>query len=413
MSNSEAVVHSEVNETSNGNGVTPSSNIKYVVARVALNMRTGPSTDFEVIKSLRRGTAVEVLEEGPWSKIRENGDVGYVSRNFLSVRKPGAVSNGNTSSRSFRLLQTGMNINPDAHGLDLGELQGLQWVRFVYKAAAKNRDVDQAFRDQYQQLIQAYTAAGIKCLIILNQETVWENEPWEKDPSDPNLLNDWRTYAGQFGQVTKRVAELCKPFGNMVAYQIWNEEDSPPSNDSAIGVAPDYFALVLDRAASAIRQVSTESPIVIGGLNSGPGNAVAYVRRIQAKLGGRLPVDALAYHPYGRYVQTDPFYSKKFGTLQDGLRVFKQAFPNKPLWITEIGVADDNPIGSEHYEKIATYMREFVEELASNHTRHVPVLIWFAWTDLMRNAGIKTVDGRMKPHIEDAFREMVARGQTT
>jgi len=381
--------------------------VKYVSARVALNMRTGPSTDYKIVTTLNRGTAVEIVEDGSWPKVRENGNTGYVAGRFLSATKPELVSRDTSSSKSSRVLQTGMNINPDAHGLDLDQLKGLHWVRFVYKADAKHRDVNHAFTEQYEQLIRAYTGVGIKCLIIINQETVWGNTPWYDGQGDK-----WSKYANSFAEAAKKIATLCKPFGNKVAYQIWNEEDSHHDNPSAINIDAENFALILDRAATAIRQVTSESSIIIGGLNSGPGNAVAYVRRVKAKLGGRLPVDALAYHPYGRYVHTDPFYNQQFGTLQGGLRIFKQAFPQLPVWITEIGVADNNPIGEEHYEKIANYMRDFVNELSSNHTQHVPVLIWFAWTDLMRNAGIKTVDGKLKPHIGNAYQEMVAKGKS-
>lgn len=391
---------------SKSNTTSASVKINFVTARVGLNLRTGPSTDHNVIKVLPRGTMVEILEEGPWSRVRENGTVGFVSSNYLSEKKPGPLTNQGDSSSKPGRLQTGMNINPDAHGRDIEQLRGLGWVRLVYKADARQRSVDKAFTEQYQSLLQAYTSAGINCLLILNQETVWGNTPWYGGQHE-----DWKRYADSLAQAGKRIAELCHPFTTQIAYQIWNEEDSPPENPSAIGIPPHYFALVLERTAAAIRQVTSKSRIVIGGLNSGPENAVTYVRQVQAKLSGRLPVDALAYHPYGRYVHTDPFYNKQFGTLQTSLHVFKRAFPQLPLWITEIGVAADDPIGPENYEKIALYMREFVQELSANHTQYVPVLIWFAWSDLMRNAGITTVDGQLKPYIGDAFREMVAVGQ--
>lgn len=297
-------------------------------------------------------------------------------------------------------FRAGMNVNPDAHDLDVDRLRGLDWVRFVYKASAKHRNIDEAFRQQYSNIIQTYAGAGIKSLLVINQETEWGNAPWDN--------GDWLTYAGALARAARRIAELCTPFGDTVAYQIWNEQDSPPSNPSAIGVAAEDFAPLLAQTAASIRQVNPDATVIIGGLNSGPDNAVNYVKRIEARLGAPVPVNALAIHPYGRYVHSDPFYEERFGTLQDALRIFRQAFPHLPLWITELGVADNNPIGPEHYEKIAVYMREIVTEVAESHTNHVHALIWFAWSDLMRNAGITIVDGRLKPHIGDAFREMVA-----
>ncbi|MFZ0545896.1 MAG: NBR1-Ig-like domain-containing protein, partial [Candidatus Promineifilaceae bacterium] len=303
------------------------------------------------------------------------------------------------------IFQPGMNINPDAHSLDIERLEGLKWVRWVYKAAAVNRNVDQAFNDQYRNLIQSYANAGIKSLIILNQETVWGNAPWHN--------GDWATFAGSLAHAAGRIAELCAVFGDSVTYQIWNEEDSPPTNQSAIGISASNYATILGPTAAAIRAKHAGAAVIFGGLNSGPDSGAAYAKSVREKLGGSLPVDALAIHPYGRYVHNDPFYNQQFGRLQDALAVWKQNFPTTPIWMTEIGIADDNPIGPANYQKIADYMREIFTEVANNHGDQVPVLIWFAWSDWMRNAGITTKDGQMKAHIGDAYQEFVERGMET
>jgi hypothetical protein len=41
--------------------------------------------------------------------------------------------------------------------------------------------------------------------------------------------------------------------------------------------------------------------------------------------------------------------------------------------------------------------------VAQNHAGKVPVVIWFAWSDNMNNAGIVRGDGRVKSKIFDAF----------
>jgi hypothetical protein len=71
-----------------------------------------------------------------------------------------------------------------------------------------------------------------------------------------------------------------------------------------------------------------------------------------------------------------------------------------------MGVADDNPIGPQHYPTIAEYMRDLYKYVDERYTRQVPVLIWFAWSDLMRNAGIIDSHGNPKAHVYDAFRAM-------
>jgi hypothetical protein len=209
------------------------------------------------------------------------------------------------------------------------------------------------------------------------------------------------------------VAQLCAGFGDNVAYQIWNEEDSPPTNESAIGVTSENFATILGPTAAAVRNNHPGATVVIGGLNSGPDKGIKYAKEVRQKLGGNLPVDVLAIHPYGRYVNVDPYYEGRIGKIQDALKMWKDNFPNMPLWITEIGIANNDPLGPEHYERIANYMREFVTEIDDNHRDHVPVLIWFAWADHMRNAGITTNGSNLKQHIGDVYKAFVARGKAS
>lgn len=306
-------------------------------------------------------------------------------------------------------FEPGMNINPGVHQPDVDRLRGLSWVRYVFIAADRRQSIDEAFNNIFGPLMRTYAEANIKSLIILNHETEHGNVPWQN--------GDWATYAGHFGRAARRVAELCAPLGNKVAFQIWNEQDSGWSHDkgnpnpSARGVRPEDYALLLDAAARNIREVAPQATVVAGGLKTGPFNGVAYLEATRKTLGGRLPVDAIACHPYGRYVKTDPFYEKRIGTLEESINIFTKAFPNFPLWITEVGIpGHENVIGPEHYDKIALYMREFVTEVADRFADKVPVLIWFAWTDRMENAGILTADGREKPGIFEAFKLMKSRG---
>jgi len=52
-----------------------------------VNFRTGPSTDADIIRTLRTGTVVEMLEYDPqgWSKVRVDGTTGYIRSDFLSA----------------------------------------------------------------------------------------------------------------------------------------------------------------------------------------------------------------------------------------------------------------------------------------------------------------------------------------
>ena len=299
-------------------------------------------------------------------------------------------------------IQFGMNVNiNDGHPLDAERMNGLGWVRFVFWASRLNKTPEQAYQERYRRIIQTYADQGIRSLIILHQDTYWGNGPWDS--------GDWATYARDFAETCGRVARVCSEFGDMVAYQIHNEQDSGFGHDagnpnpSAIGIAPANYALVLQQASAAIRQAHPNGRVIFGGLKTGPDNAIAYVRQVQQALAGDLPVDALACHPYGRYINLAIFNYGSIGRLPDALNRFKAAFPNIPLWITEVGAASDSPIGPEHYADIATYMREFVHELTTNYADYVQALIWFGWTDVMRNSGVNTIHNQPKPHIFDVF----------
>jgi hypothetical protein len=75
-----------------------------------------------------------------------------------------------------------------------------------------------------------------------------------------------------------------------------------------------------------------------------------------------------------------------------------------PFWITEIGVADDNEIGPQFQAEIGDYMKDVYKHIAERHANQVPVLIWFAWSDWMRNAGVVDRNGQRKPEVYAAFR---------
>ena len=73
-----------------------STTIKYVNAS-SLNVRSGPSTNNSVIGKLSNGDKVEVIStSNGWSKIKYNGQIGYVSSKYLS----NTVSDNSTSTSS-------------------------------------------------------------------------------------------------------------------------------------------------------------------------------------------------------------------------------------------------------------------------------------------------------------------------
>ncbi len=304
-------------------------------------------------------------------------------------------------------LQTGMNINPDAphsNPVDDQTLQGTDWVRFVFKLAARENpaerdDIKHAFA-QYDPLVRKYNEKGVKSLIVLNQETVWGNAPWTGN-------NDWHTFGHQLAQVAQKIAARYKQYGRKVAYEIWNEGDLP-NNPASVYVEPEQFAVVLQRVVEAIRAESPHSPLIFGGLATGPNQGIQYLHRCLRALGGTWPVDGIGIHPYGRWATRAPFdWGQQFGTLGQAFAKYEENFPDIPFWITEIGVAADNEIGPQYYAEIADYITDVHEHIAEQHTHIAPVLIWFAWSDWMRNSGIVQRDGRRKAHVYDAFQAVI------
>uniref|UniRef100_UPI003AB77C54 SH3 domain-containing protein n=1 Tax=Intestinibacter sp. TaxID=1965304 RepID=UPI003AB77C54 len=59
-----------------------------VVSVSSLNMRSGPSTSYNIIEVLTKDTQVEVISvEDGWAKIKYNSKTGYVSNQYLSDKK--------------------------------------------------------------------------------------------------------------------------------------------------------------------------------------------------------------------------------------------------------------------------------------------------------------------------------------
>jgi hypothetical protein len=302
------------------------------------------------------------------------------------------------------VLQTGMNINPDApssNPMDTDDFKGLDWVRFVFKLDARTieserGDLRKAFA-QYDPIVRAYNRMGVKSLIIINQETIWGKAPWTGN-------NDWQGYARDLAAAAKEIANRYKSYEAQVAYQIWNEGDKK-NNPASVYLEPDQMALIVGGVAAAIRSVSPQSPLIFNGMATGPEETCAYLKKVEAALGGSIPVDAIGIHPYTRWATKAPFdWGGQYGTLEQAFAVYRREMPGYKFWITEIGVADDNEIGPQYYAEIGDYMKDVYKYVGERSTDLVETLIWFAWSDWMRNSGVVKTDGSRKDGVYPAFR---------
>ena len=327
------------------------------------------------------------------------GDQFWIEIVVVDEEEAGDVD-GPPISPADEKLQTGMNINPDApysNPVDDDVLVGLDWVRYPFKAADKNRSLAESFAE-YDPIVEAYADKGIGTLFVLNQQTVaGKDAPWKGG-------GDWTAYAGKFASAAGEIAAHYAHLGDKVSYEIWNEGDNQDTPWVSVYVPPKQFAPLLWRTAGAIRVVAPESKIIFGGLSTDYEEAGAYVSQVRKALGGELPVDAIGIHPYGRWPIKRPFRNWGFGKLNKSLKRFREKVADKPLWITEMGIVGrDKPLPEKTHSAVARFMRDLYTTVAQEHSEQVPAVIWFAWSDNMNNAGIVRSDGTAKSKIFDAF----------
>jgi hypothetical protein len=300
-------------------------------------------------------------------------------------------------------LETGININPDmphANPIRSDVLRGLDWVRWPFKAADKERSIGDSFTE-YDALVRGYASKGIGSLIVLNQQTIaGPDAPWKNG-------NDWSRYAREMAAAARAIASRYSDLGSEVAYEIWNEGDNPKTPHVSIYVPPNAFATLLDKTAAAIRSVAPKAKIILGGLSTGPLDATAYVNKVRDALNGSLPVDAIGVHPYGRWARKRPFPEWGFGELAEVIDAFRDTLPAYPLWITEVGIPGrENPLPENMLPAVADYMLDLHRLVEEEYAGWVEAVIWYAWADTMENAGIVDKNGRAKPALFKAFRRI-------
>ncbi|MEG0854849.1 MAG: SH3 domain-containing protein [Terrisporobacter sp.] len=107
---------------------------KYVSA-TSLNFRSGASTTSSIIGKLSNGTKVEVLSESNgWSKIKYNGQIGYVSSQYLSVKIESDTSNSASAVISYAKSLLGKPYIWGAEGPNSFDCSG--YTQYVFKNSA-------------------------------------------------------------------------------------------------------------------------------------------------------------------------------------------------------------------------------------------------------------------------------------
>jgi hypothetical protein len=287
--------------------------------------------------------------------------------------------------------------NPDP--AELREL-GVEMVRYTFYDSSGGDQLDRAKADFYRHKAQAYQEAGIGSLVILTYDT-YPNKP-TPDAADP----DWDNYLNRFVNRAAQIAQLLKPFGP--AYQVWNEPDHPVHPGYSPTLREAVFGRMLRRTRDAIKAVDPQALIVTAGLASGnPG----WLTSVIQSQGGTLPADIVAFHPYGQRPEPDfPHPNWAFGYVGNLLNNYYQAGQNKPLWITEMGVKEEDL--NHNREQVAEFLRRYYRTIIKKYSAKVQQLFWFCYSDgMVPPFGLVEANGNRKPAYQ-SFRQAVdARSQ--
>jgi hypothetical protein len=297
----------------------------------------------------------------------------------------------------------GLNIDPrnpkgNPSAKELYEL-GVEIVRYTY---ADSSSGDQPGSDQlqfYKKLVRELKEVGIDSLLILNYET-YPNKP------DPNAGDgEWDAYidrlARRCGQIARELAQW-KP-----AFQIWNEPDHPIHPGYAPTVREAIFGRMMRKCFDAIKAVNPGLSVIAGGLATGDHT---WLQRVVQSVGGNLPADAIAFHPYGQRPEHNwPRPDWFFGYVGNLLNNYYQAGGGKPIWITEMGVKEQDIDNDRN--KAAEFIRRYYNTMNTYFSNRVHHLIWFCYSDgMVPTFGLTDAAGNRKPAY-DVFKQITPRRQ--
>jgi hypothetical protein len=198
----------------------------------------------------------------------------------------------------------------------------------------------------WQPLVRRYRAMlkmGIRPVMVAWGSPGWARPPgWDRPggcsapagagcafPPATDHIADWRTF----------LRGLMVRFPRMRALEIWNEPNS--ARFFAPRPSPALYARMLRAADQAARRVDFDRPIITGGLapeeprHGGKVPPAPFLSRVYQLAGPRV-FDGIGAHPYPNGA---PWIEKMTRNL-DQLRAVRRRFddPDKPLWITEVGV---------------------------------------------------------------------------
>lgn len=224
--------------------------------------------------------------------------------------------------------------------------------------------------------------ASVKAIVLVNNETTHGQNPRRNEP-----FAMWKTYVDTV--YVPKLQSILHKSPLISAIEVWNEEDICHP-DFCPYVPPQVYAYLLDHAATTIKAISPRTKVIMGGMAAGQ---IQYLQDVmRADLTGFSKIDAIGLHPYG--ASPDGWCVSGCGgnVLKTGDLATKVmdywTTAGKPVWVTEIGVASQNP----------AWQAEYLIRCFSIFQRlQVPVVIWYAWIDTMNpDFGLMDGQGNMK-----------------
>ena len=357
-----------------------------------LRLRDKP-VDGAIIGQLYVGDPLESLESrdatlrklgvrDEWLRVRTaDGQEGYTAAWLLEEDKPTPPPAGQITGVNLDLFHPLGHPPPS-------RLKGIGWVRFLYNVSYNpdnntygSTDINAAY-SRYRPVLEQYARAGIKVLLVLTHQTYGEGRdeywPWRAMTSAK-----WSDLSKKYADMLHRIARQYAGQNIVHAYQIWNEQDTPPELAvAAVPIPAADYGRMLAEAVPAIRSADPNATIITGGHLTGPPQGARYARTALAQMPDGVRPDGIAFHAYGRGApRADKRYAP-FGTVGEAVRIYSQVIPGKPVWITEWGALD---LPNDPTDAIAKYASAFVKDLKNNYGDKVAAAIWYAWAQGMHN----------------------------
>ncbi len=362
-----------------------------------LRIRSVASTDGKIITKVGRFDLLEPLEthgrtllrvgkQDQWLRVRVEGNkTGYAAAWFLEAadKIPTSVFDG------VNPLGVNLDMFHQLGAPDPARLGNLGWVRLPYNISANvgSEDTDAAFQ-RFNPYLQALAQAGKRVILVLAHQTYGEGKfVWNRMSAD-----DWARLRSGYMRILSIIVQQYAGRGLVHAWQIWNEQDAEIGAEASVALPPHEYGLLLAEAIQTIRQFDKTTPIITGGLMSGVGRGVPYMRAALSAMPAGVRPDGIAFHAYGTGARNNPLY-KPFGNIGAAIEGFGAVMPSAPLWITEWGVIN---LPHEKPTDVASYALDFIREVKLGYGERVAALVWYAWAQGM-HTGYGLVDERNQP----------------